>query len=293
MTTQHTRIFWITFVLLYQASISMAQTFEIHGHRGARGHLPENTIPSFIRAVELGAHAIELDVVITKDRQVLVSHEPYMSTAICLDSAGNELKNAAKKHNIFEMTYAETQHYDCGSIPHKRFPNQHNQPVQKPLLKDVVAALDSFTREQNLTPIRYNIEIKSDPKGDHWQHPAPQEYVQLVYDEIMALELKERCFVQSFDLRILQELKRLDPEIEISLLIANKKSIAKNIAELGFQPDYYTPYFRLLNKRAVADLHNRGIKVGAWTVNQAKHVDRLIEWGVDVIITDYPELGQP
>jgi glycerophosphoryl diester phosphodiesterase len=264
---------------------------EIHGHRGARGHMPENTIPSFIRALELGAHAIELDVVITKDRQVLVSHEPYMSAGICTDAQGNKLDNPSKSHNIYEMTLAETRNYDCGSLPHSRFKGQEKMVVHKPLLSEVVDAVEQFMKDKPKRRIVYNVEIKSQPKTDGTHHPVPADYVQLVYAEMKRLNILDKSMVQSFDLRILQELRKLDADLPISFLIANAKSWEKNIEELGFVPQYYTPYYKLMKKKTVKQLQAKNMKVGVWTVNDEKVIRKLMRWGVDVIITDYPDRG--
>jgi len=282
--------YWLVGFYVCMNVIAMGQrTIEIHGHRGTRGYLPENTIPSFIRAIELGATAIELDVVITMDRQVVVSHEPYMSAAICLDSLGKPLKNPSKNHNIYEMTYAQVACYDCGSLPHSRFPEQANMVLSKPLLSTVIDTVEAYVNANGIASILYNVEVKSDPKGDFMHHPEPEEYVALLVKVLREKNINGHLMVQSFDTRILKELHRQAPEITISYLVANLKGFSENIRELGFQPDYYTPYFKLLNKKKVKEIHAAGIKVGVWTVNAPKDIRRMIAIGVDAIITDYPD----
>ena len=262
---------------------------EIHGHRGARGYLPENTLPSFIRAIGLGATALELDVVISKDGLVVVSHEPYMSASICLDSLGQPLKNASKNHNIYEMTYAQVACYDCGSIPHNRFPEQENRVERKPLLSHVIDTVENYVLAHGIAPIVYNVEVKSDPKGDNIHHPIPSRYVEILVNELRAKKINDHLIVQSFDERILQELHRQAPEITISFLIANLNSFESNIESLGFIPTYYTPNFKLLNKKKVKEIHEAGVKAGVWTVNKPKDIRRMINIGVDAIISDYPD----
>ena len=263
---------------------------EIHGHRGARGYLPENTIPSFIRAIELGATAIELDVVISKDKNVVVSHEPYMSSKICNCPDGKQIRNPKKLHNIYQMNYTEISKYDCGSRKQKNFPYQTNMAVNKPLLEDVFAQIESYLTKNNLKPIVYNIEIKSDERVDNIFQPEPSEYVAIFLQSIESFQINlSRILVQSFDLRILQELHKINDEVQISFLIANAKTIDSNIDELGFQPNYYTPYYKLLNQKKVSYLHSRNIKVGTWTVNSSKEIARMINIGVDAIISDYPD----
>jgi len=288
MRTQLKSFFTLVFILS-NFIVMGQQEIEIHGHRGARGYLPENTIPSFIRAIELGATAIELDVVISKDGRVVVSHEPYMSAAICLDSLGQQLKNPSKNHNIYEMNYAQIACYDCGSIKHSRFPEQENIKVVKPLLEDVVDAVENYVKQQGIAPVVFNVEVKSDPKGDHTHHPEPARYVGILVELLRSKNINNHLIVQSFDERILQELHRQAPEITISFLVANLNSFESNIESLGFQPAYYTPFYKLLNKRKVKEIHASGIKVGAWTVNKPKEIRRMINIGVDAIISDYPD----
>ena len=102
------------FVLLFMSSSIHAQyipKFDLQGHRGARGLKPENTIPAFISALDWGVTTLELDVVITKDKQVLVSHEPYMAPGICFNSKGSSFANE-KEFNIYQLTYSEVQQFD-------------------------------------------------------------------------------------------------------------------------------------------------------------------------------------
>lgn len=288
MVIELKRILILFFIL--SNFIAMGQrTVEIHGHRGTRGYLPENTIPSFIKAIDLGSTAIELDVVISKDGLVVVSHEPYMSAGICLDSLGQSLKNPSQNHNIYEMTYAQVACYDCGSIKHNRFPEQENMKVSKPLLSEVIDVIEDYVKEMGITPIVYNVEVKSDPKGDNTHHPEPAKYVEILVELLRSKNINDHLIVQSFDERILKELHRQAPEITISFLVANLNSFSANIESLGFQPTYYTPYFKLLNKKKVKEIHEAGVKVGVWTVNKPKDIKRMINIGVDAIISDYPD----
>src|SRR5690349_18285871 len=115
-------VFGLT-ILSMSASAQYIPKFDVQGHRGARGLYPENTIPAFIAALDSGVTTIEMDVVITKDKQVVVSHEPWMSSAICLDSSGNEFSSKdEKKFNIYELTYDEVKLFDCGSKVNEKFP---------------------------------------------------------------------------------------------------------------------------------------------------------------------------
>lgn len=279
----------LLFIILSNFVAMSQRQIEIHGHRGTRGYLPENTVPSFIKAIELGATAIELDVVISKDGLVVVSHEPYMSANICLDSLGQALKNPAKNHNIYEMTYDQVACYDCGSLKHNRFPEQENFKMAKPLLSLVIDTIEHYVKNQKINPITYNVEVKSDSKGDNVHHPEPARYVEILVALLRSKNINDHLIVQSFDERILQEFHRQAPEIAISFLVANLNGFSANIESLGFLPAYYTPYFKLLNKTKVKEIHEVGVKVGVWTVNKPSNIKRMINIGVDAIISDYPD----
>ena len=123
----------------------MPRPFSIEGHRGARGYVPENTIPSFKKALEQGSDTLELDVVVSKDGKVVVSHEPWFSSVISLDKDGNAIPaEKEREYNIFQMPYSEVKLYDVGSMGNKGFPEQVKMKVAKPLLSDVFVEIAKF-----------------------------------------------------------------------------------------------------------------------------------------------------
>ena len=151
-------------------------SIDVQGHRGCRGLYPENSIPAFEKAVELGVTTIELDVVITADNQVLVSHEPYMRSGLCRDIDGKQIsKTNQYDFNIYQMSYKEVSAFNCGTLRHPDYQEQELLAVSKRLLKDVVLRCDNLN-----TDIRYNIEIKADKKWDGIFTPGPDEFVDLV-----------------------------------------------------------------------------------------------------------------
>lgn len=264
--------------------------FDLQGHRGARGLLPENSIPAFIKAVDLGVRTIELDVVVNKENKLIVSHEPFMNHDICLDSRGDSIPTEkAKQHNIYQMGQEYLQQFDCGSIGNPRFPKQKAMKTFKPTLKQAIRAIEKHIKDNDLEPVFYNIETKSTVAGDSIFHPKPKKFAQLLYDEISDLKIKDRVFVQSFDVRTLQVMKKIDEEIPLVLLIENELSIEKNIELLGFTPSVYSPYFKLLTKESVRQAHNLGMKVIPWTVNEKSDMKKMISLRVDGLITDYPD----
>jgi glycerophosphoryl diester phosphodiesterase len=264
--------------------------FDVQGHRGARGLMPENTIPGFIMAIDSGVTTIEMDVAITKDKQVIVSHEGWMSASICLDPQGKviDAKNELK-HNIYQMTYAQVKSYDCGSKGNGRFPHQLKMPATKPLLLDVILAVENYIKGNGLYEVDYNIEIKSEPQGDNRFHPKPAEFSDLVFNLIDQYLPWDRVVIQSFDFRVLKYWHEKHPEVRLAALVENLNTIDENLKALGFTPSIYSPEFTLLSKGEIRRCHDLKMRVIPWTVNDKKEMEELKAWGVDGIITDYPD----
>ncbi len=261
---------------------------DIQGHRGARGLAPENSIPAFILAADMGVKTLELDLVVSKDSQLVVSHEPFFSSDFCLDSDGIAIPKDSII-NMFQLTYEEIMRFDCGTIRNPGFPEQKRIPSFKPLLSDVIDSVESFTRNKGLEPLRYNIELKTTKETDTVFHPSPQAFSDLVYDLLKEKNLLDRVTIQSFDFRTLQYFNRTYPEVELVLLIENELDWTSNIDSLGFKPEVYSPYYRLLSQEKVRDIQNAGMKVIPWTVNDFFDINKVLAWQVDGIITDYPD----
>ena len=285
------KVFYLL-VLIFVATAypQTSRPFSIEGHRGARGWVPENTIPSFKKALDQGADTLELDVVITKDNKVLVSHEPWFSSVISLDPEGNRIPtDKQREFNIFKMTYAETQRFDVGSIGNKDFPAQVKMKVTKPLLSDVFKEIGAYARENKIRPPRYNVEIKMERNGDGSFNPTPDVFAKLVYDEIKSAKLLKQVIVQSFDPRVLREMRKIKSDLPLAFLVSNKDGVEKNLMNLGFDPDTYSPHFSLIDKASVSICRKRGIKVVPWTVNEVADLERMKAFDLDGIITDYPD----
>ena len=267
-----------------------AQTLDIHGHRGARGLLPENTIPAFMKAIELGVTTLELDVVITKDGQVVLSHEPYMSSGICSTPSGEPVsRKKAKDFNIYEMTYEEVKAFDCGSRGNANFPEQQKMKVSKPLLTDLIETVEKHLADNNLPKVGYNIELKSSKKYDNLFHPNVKTFSDIVQGTIAEKLSTDRYTIQCFDFRILQYFHKTYPEVTLVALIEGVKGVKANIEELGFTPEVYSPYFKLIGEKDIQLCHDMGMKVVPWTINKVEDMQRMINKGVDGIITDYPD----
>ena len=264
--------------------------FDVQGHRGCRGLKPENSLPAFLTALDSGVTTLEMDVTITKDNQIIVSHEPWMSAAICLPPTGKAITiKEEKKFNIFQMTYEEVKQWDCGSRGNERFPEQTKINVYKPLLSEVIVAVEKHIKNFSKYEVDYNIEIKTTPEGDGKFHPKPDEFSDLVYNLLDQFLPMERVIIQSFDIRVLKYWHTKYPDIRLAALIENKKTVDQNINELGFSPFIYSPDYKLLTKEIVKYCRELKMRVIPWTVNDPTEMKVLKGMGVHGFITDYPD----
>lgn len=286
-------------ILLAVTALSMIQCLsttsekvrlDIQGHRGCRGLMPENTIEGFIKALELGVTTLELDVVVSKDSKLIVSHEAFFNHEITTPPNDQPITEANQKDfNIFQMTYDEISTFDVGLKIHPKFPLQSKIKACKPTLSMVVNTVELYIKTNHLDPIRYNIEIKYEKSLDNLFHPTSEVFTQLVYDEVVRLGIAKKCNIQSFDPDCLNILHKIDSSIETALLVGNLDSFMQNLNQLTFKPDIYSPHFSLVNDHLLDYCKNNKIKLIPWTVNEESDIVRLIQLGVDGIISDYPD----
>jgi glycerophosphoryl diester phosphodiesterase len=278
--------------LLLSSQLLLAQApLDKQGHRGCRGLMPENTVPAMKKAMDLGVQTLELDVVISKDKKVVVSHDPYMASSITLKPDGSPVSADEEKNiNLYQLTYAEIKKYDVGSKKHAEFAEQKNFRAYKPMLSELIDSVEAYAKARKLPLPVYNIEIKSMEKYDGQYHPEPKEFVKLVMDVCLKKKLGKRLTIQSFDVRPLQLIHQQHPDIALSFLTANTKSLEENLTALGFKPRTYSPYYKTVNEETVKLCHEQGLRIVPWTVNTKPEIDQLVGLGVDGIITDYPNL---
>ena len=273
----------------------------MQGHRGARGLAPENTLPAFRLALQLGVPTLELDTVISADGQVVVSHEPWMSAEICSHPDGRPVKpDEEEALNIFRMTYSEIAQYDCGSRAHIRFPSQQSEPARKPLLREVFEMGEAFARQRGGYQVQYNVETKSRPAWEGERCPDPETFVEAIWREVEAAGVQERFILQSFDPRTLQVARQRGLPVRLALLVeaglhgldSEPDPLAYleiGLAVLGFTSHIYSPDYDLVTEHVLARAQDAGMQVIPWTVNERTEMDRLKDLGVDGLITDYPD----
>ncbi len=265
--------------------------FDLEGHRGCRGWMPENTIPAMLKAIDLGVNTLEMDVCITKDSQVIVSHEPFFNHEITTKPDGSYVTEAEEKSlNMYHMDYAEVKRYDVGRKPHPRFPQQQKIAAVKPRLADLLDAVNDYCTTHKKKPVRFNIEIKSLPEGDNTYHPLPGPFAEMLMKVLKEKGMEDRVVIQSFDMRPLQYLHQQYPNITQALLVeeGDKKAYALQLQELGFIPNIYSPHYALVTPLLVKQCKDMNVRLIPWTVNDAAKFEELKAMGVNGIITDYP-----
>jgi glycerophosphoryl diester phosphodiesterase len=267
-------------------------TFYKEGHRGTRGLMPENTIPSMKKALDDGANIIEVDIQISRDKKVMVAHDAHLNPQITLSPQGKEISEAdGKQHILYQMDYAEIRQYDVGSKYHPDFPQQKKIRAYIPLLGELIDSVERYTREKRLEPAIYNIEIKASPDQDNLYHPAPTALIDLVMEVVKASGIKNRFYIQSFDIRQIQEVHNRYPGVVTGFLTSKKDiSLEENIKRIGFNPEIYSPHYKLATEELIEKCHAQGMKFVPWTVNNLEEMQALKTMGVDGIITDYPNL---
>ena len=186
------------------------------------------------------------------------------------------------------MDYAEIKQFDGGSKGNVRFSQQQKMKTYKPLLSEVFDTVAASIKEEGLKPVKFNIEIKSVPEEYDVFQPQPEAFVDLVMGVIQEKQMEEHINLQSFDPAILEVVHTKYPEIELAYLVG-ENTYAENKTKLSFQPEIYSPYFKLLDTAEVAQIHKDGLKVIPWTVNEPEDIEQVIALEVDAIITDYPE----
>lgn len=271
-----------------------AQDFDLEGHRGARGLMPENTIPAFKKALDLGVTTLEMDVCISKDKKVVVSHEPYMNALYVTKPNGTEVTKAEEASlNLYQMTYRQIKQFDTGKRGNVLFPEQEKVATHKPLLSETIKVCEAYIKEKGLKAVQYNIEIKSEEKEYGISQPETvEEFSDLVYREIIKYLPANSIILQSFDFNVLKfwhkqiETKQYK-NIALSAL-DEKTNPEKAFEELGFLPNFYSPYYKTLTKEQVQFCHDKNVKVVPWTVNTLEDMKKIKATGVDGLITDYP-----
>jgi glycerophosphoryl diester phosphodiesterase len=282
-----------------QAKVPLPEGFSLQGHRGARGNYPENTIPAFKYAIEKNMDTLELDTIVTADDQVVVYHDFFLNSSICISPDGEPVN--AKP--IKKVTLSEFQKLDCGAKKNKNFPEQIPVPgTHPPTLREV---FDFVKAEEKNKPVvsqlQFNVEMKINPLD--YSIEEVRKNIALLINIIKEYKLENRVIIQSFVMEALQESKAIAPEIRTSALFSVsyfnfamlsmgfRDSLRQEIIQkaLDYKVDYISPYMVYVTHSFVKEAHSKNLKVIPWTVNSEKEILLMLSTGVDGIISDYPE----
>ena len=302
-----------TALLCFSLAASAQKTIDLQGHRGARGLLAENTLPSFALALEAGVSTLELDVVVTRDDVLVISHDPALNPDITRDAQGRFL--TSKGPDIRQLTFEQLQSYDVGRIkPSSRyaqtFSAQKGQDgVRIPRLKD----LFELVKAKGSMQVQFAIETKITPQRPD-QTPDPERFVQLLLQEVREHGLQGRVQILSFDWRILQAVQKLAPGMPTVYLTAQLPALDNlgirfgqtstwtagiQYAQYGSVPrmiqaaggSHWSSFWRELNAQNVREAQSLGLKVLAWTVNDRHAMGQMLDLGVDGLVTDRPDIA--
>lgn len=263
--------------------------FDEQAHRGGRGLMPENTIASEKNAIDYN-NTLEMDLQMSKDKKIVVSHDSYMNALFCLTPTGDTMsKKDGYSRLIYDMPYDSVIKYDCGSKPHPDFPDQKKMHTVKPLLSVLIDSVEAYGKRKHHVN-HYNIELKSSPRYDGTTYPNLQEYVDSAMAIIIRKGIAPRTMIQSFDERALRIVHEKWPKIEISYLVGAKQkdSVEGYIKTLGFKPDIWSPDYTLVTPELVKAFHKKHIRVIPWTPDSIEEMQKLKDMGVDGEITDFP-----
>jgi glycerophosphoryl diester phosphodiesterase len=303
------RLAFAAVVLIFMAGT--ANSLDLQGHRGARGLLPENTLPAFAQALTTGVTTLELDTAVTRDGIVVVTHDTTLNPDITRDANGQWLTRGDIV--VHELTFAQLQQYDVGRInprsPYaQRFPDQQAlDGTHIPRLAEVFA----LARRAGNKQVRFNIETKISPEHGHHTLP-PAEFARALIELVRAEQLEARVTIQSFDWRTLQVVQQEAPQITTAYLTAQRSWLDNIQAEAASSPwtagrhisqfggslpklvkasggTTWSPYYGDVTRAAVREAQQLGLKVIVWTVNESRDIEQMIDFGVDGIISDYPD----
>jgi glycerophosphoryl diester phosphodiesterase len=247
---------------------------------------------TFLHSLTLGVDVLELDVVISRDEQVVVSHEPWLSARLGPGPNGQLIDPLhEREYNLYQLPYATIRRCLVGEQPHPEFPTQQPLATYRPLLRDVLQATEAACQRLSRPLVGYSVELKSTPAGDDLFHPQPVHFVELVLAELAAAAVLSRATLLSFDARILQAARQLSPALALCLLSEDLTPVEVLFHQLGFVPETFGPDFQLLSERSVKDLaaHYPALRLVPWTINMPSDLQQAIDWGVAGITTDYPD----
>ena len=245
---------------------------DVEAHRGGMGLYPEETLPAMLNAVKMGVNTLEMDLCVTQDKQVVLSHDRYFHPRYSSHPDGTPVVADEPRTYLYEMPYSEVAKWDVGNRFNPSWPEKHCMPLAKPLAADVIAAVEAYTKETGHYPMYYDIEIKSDididggVEGVNW--PEYHEFTDLCMEVLESLDLGDRLMIQSFDERALNYIHEKYPGHTLAYLVEDyEKDFDEYMSLLDFTPEWLSAYHENVDADLVAKARARGMKVNTWTVD--------------------------
>ncbi len=267
---------------------------DVQAHRGGMGLYPEESLEAMLNSVDLGVNTLEMDLCVTADQHVILSHDRYFHHRYATRPDGTPVMKEDEKVYLYMLPYSEIQKWDVGQKPNPDWPEKKCIPVCKPLAADVIDAVEAYTKEKGLAPMHYNIEIKSDPdfedgiEGQHW--PEYHEFADLCMKMLEERNLGDRLIIQCFDERVLNYIHKAYPGHILAYLVEGwETDYDEYMSKLDFMPEWLSPEHDNVNQELMDRAHADGMKVVTWTVDEKDEMRRLIGLGVEAIISNYPD----
>lgn len=287
------KLFCVVIFVLGSTGISLSQGIDIQAHRGGMALYPENTIIAMLNAMDWGVNTLEMDLSISQDKKVVVSHEHVMDHRYVTTPCGKSFTKAEEKnYKLYSMPYDSIVKYDTGIKGDPRFTQRKKVPAYKPLLSDLIDEAEAYARKNSLPLPYYNIEIKSSEKIDNVYAPDYKEFTDLALGVLLQKNIVDRLVIQSFDTRTLNYIHEHYPQISLSYLVPKQmSSFEEAMSELKFIPKIFSPDHVIVNKELVKAVHKQGMKILPWTVDNLEDIQKMIDLKVDGFITNYPDRG--
>lgn len=267
---------------------------DVQAHRGGMGLYPEESLAAMLNAVNLGVNTLEMDLCITADRQVVLSHDTFFHSRYSTRPDGTSVEPGDPKEYLFHMPYDSVAKYDVGIKPNPAWPEKHCMPAVKPIAAEVIDAVEAYVAENGLAPVCYNIEIKCYPdwrggvEGVDW--PEYHEFTDLCMAMLDERGLGDRLIIQCFDDRALNYINQAYPGHILSFLVEEgDNDFDDYMSRLDFTPEWLSPNYHDVDATLMERAHERGMKVVTWTVDDKEEMRRLIGLGVEGIISNYPD----
>ena len=275
------------------AACSHKPAIDVQAHRGGAGLMPENTISAMKNALDLGVNTLEFDLHLSKDGDVVVSHDSYFHPRYSIRPDGTPVMDDEPKEYLYTMSYDSIAKYEVGLRTVTRWPTQKKIHEVKPLASELIDVCEAYAKEIGLKPVNYNIEIKSWPgEGEGTLWPDYKVFCDTCVPLLLSKNLGDRLIVQCFDVRALNYMHAKWPQLTLSYLTEAEEGgdIENLLGNLDFKPRWWSPEASVVTPGNVAWCHSHGIGVVPWTVDNPEMMRHLVDCGVEAIISNYPDI---